>query len=117
MLNRVEDAILQSRLRQRGASKPSLPLLMTLLGVAGASGAAFVTAYALLPPALILPVTGLALVLAAVTLALIALASPGEVGRARVMFWDIAAALLLTGLCAGLWDEAALTVAPMNSDR
>jgi hypothetical protein len=117
MLNRVEDAILQTRLRQRGASKPSLLLIMTLLGVAGASGAAFATGFALLPPALIVPVTGMALVLAGITLGLIALASPGEVGRARVMFWDIAAALLLIGLCAGLSDEAALTVAPMNSDR
>jgi hypothetical protein len=117
MLNRVEDTITQTRLRRHGAADASLPIVMTLCGIAGASGAAFITACVLLPTALILPLTGAALVIAAVTLALITLASPGEVGRARVIFWDIAAALLLIGLCAGLWDEAALSVAPVNSDK
>jgi predicted benzoate:H+ symporter BenE len=117
MLNRVEDAILQARLRRRGAANASLPLAMTLLGIVGAVGGAIVTACVLLPAALILPLTGAALVVAAITLAVIALASPDEVGRARIIFWDIAAALLLIGLCAGLWDEATLAVASIESDR
>jgi hypothetical protein len=117
MLNRVEDAILQARLRRRGAANASLPLAMTLLGIVGTVGGAVLVAYALLPPAVALPVVGTALVIAAITLALIALASPDEVGRARIIFWDIAAALLLIGLCAGLWDEATLAVASIESDR
>ena len=57
------------------------------------------------------------LVVAAGTMALIALASPPEVGRARLVYWDFAGALTLIGLCAALLGEPEQAVALLERDR
>jgi len=67
-----------------------------------AAAAAFVTALALLPPALVLPVTGAGLLAAAATMAIIAWASPFGV---RLIFWDFAGLLALFALGAALMGE------------
>ena len=67
-----------------------------------AAAAAFVTALALLPPALVLPVTGAGLHAAAATMAIIAWASPFGV---RLIFWDFAGLLALFALGAALMGE------------
>jgi hypothetical protein len=64
--------------------------------------AAFVTALALLPPALVLPVAGAGLLVAAATMAIIAWASPFGV---RLIFWDFAGLLTLFALGAALMGE------------
>ena len=67
-----------------------------------AAAAAFLTALALLPPALVWPVTGAGLVVAAATMAIIAWISPSGV---RLIFWDFASLLSLFALGAALMGE------------
>ena len=89
----------------------------TILGVVGASVAAFAAALALLPATLVLPAAGLGLVVAAAILAVIALASPTEAGGPRVFFWDIAGALALIGLCATGLAESEPVLVLLNQER
>ena len=62
------------------------------------------------------PVTGFALVVAAATFALIAWASPPEVGH-RLVFWDVAGAMTVLGLCAALFGEPEQAVALLDRDE
>ena len=75
---------------------------IALTAAAMAAAAAFVTALALLPPALVLPVTGAGLLVAAATMAIIAWASPFGV---HLIFWDFAGLLTLFALGAALMGE------------
>ena len=68
-------------------------LALALVGALAAAASAFIAALFLLPPVMVFPVTGAALVLAAASFALIAWASPAEVGASRLVFWDISGAL------------------------
>jgi hypothetical protein len=71
----------------------------------------------LLPVPMVLPVTAAGLVVAAGMMALIAWASPREVGPARLIYWDFAGALTLIGFCAAMFGEAEYAVALMERDR
>jgi hypothetical protein len=86
-------------------------------GALSAMVAALLAAVFLLPPALVLPAVASGLVLAAATLAILAWVAPGEVGGARLVFWDTAGALTLIGLCAALFGEAEQAVALIERDR
>lgn len=77
---------------------------------------AFVAALFLLPPTQVFPVTALGLVVAALAMALIAWAAPSEVGRTRVLYWDVAGALTVLGLCAALFGEPEQAVALLQRD-
>ena len=90
-------------------------LVVSVSGACAAALAGLVVALVLLPPALVLPVVAISLLLAAATLAILAWA-PGEVGGARLVFWDTAGALTLIGLCAALFGEAE-AVALIERDR
>lgn len=90
-------------------------LALALAGALAAGAAALIAALILLPPALVLPVTGFALVVAAATFALIAWASP-EAGN-RLVFWDVAGAMTVLGLCAALIGEPEQAVALLDRDR
>lgn len=92
-------------------------LVIALVGALAAAAAAFVAALFLLPPVLVFPVVGMALVFAAASFALIAWASPAEVGVARVVFWDISGALAVIGLCAALFGEPEQMVAFLERER
>jgi hypothetical protein len=81
-----------------------------------AAAAALIAALFLLPPALVFPVTGCALVVAAATFALIAWASPPEAGN-RLVFWDVAGAMTVLGLVAALFGEPEQAVALLDRDR
>jgi hypothetical protein len=76
-----------------------------------------VVATVLLPSSLVFPVTGMGLVLAAGTMALIAWAAPPEAGGARIVLWDFAGALALIGLCAALFGEPEPAVALLERER
>jgi hypothetical protein len=91
-------------------------LAIALGGALAAAAAALIVALFLLPPAMVFPVTGFALVLAAATFALIAWASPADVGN-RLVFWDIAGAMTVLGLCAALLGEPEQAVALLERDR
>lgn len=91
-------------------------IAVALAAAFGAALAAFVTALFLLPPALVFPVTAAGLVLAAASMALIAWGSPSEVGPARLVYWDVAGALTVLGLCAALFGEPEQAVALMQRD-
>jgi hypothetical protein len=91
-------------------------LAITLGAAIAAASAALIVALFLLPPAMVFPVTGLALVLAAATFAAIAWASPPEVGN-RLVFWDIAGAMTVLGLCAALLGEPEQAIALIERDR
>jgi hypothetical protein len=86
-------------------------------GTVAATGAGFAAALVLLPPALVLPVTAIGLLLAAATLAALAWLTPGEVGRSRIVFFDIAGALAVIGLCAALLGEPEQAIALIEPDR
>jgi hypothetical protein len=89
---------------------------VALVAALGAALAAFATALFLLPAALVFPVTAAGLVLAAATFALIAWVSPPEVGTTRLLYWDVAGALTVLGLCAALFGEPEQAVALMQRD-
>jgi hypothetical protein len=90
-------------------------LMASVSGALATALAGFMVALVLLPPALVLPVLAISLLLAAATLAILAW-TPGEVGGARLVFWDTAGALTLIGLCAALFGEAE-AVALIEHDR
>jgi hypothetical protein len=92
-------------------------LAIALAGALAAASAAFIAALFLLPAAMVFPVTGSALVFAAASFALIAWASPAEVGGSRLVFWDISGALAVIGLCAALFGEPEQAVALLDRDR
>ena len=92
-------------------------LAIAFAGALGAAAAAFITALFLLPPAMVFPVTGAGLVFAAATFALIAWASPPEVGPSRLVFWDVSGALAVIGLCAALFGEPEQAVALLERER
>jgi uncharacterized membrane protein YfcA len=99
---------------------PGLERLGSPIGAAAGALAAiagFAAAFVLLPPVLVFPVTATGLMLAAVALAIIAWASPAEIGRSRRVFWQTAGALTLIGLCAALFGEAEQVVALIDRDR
>jgi hypothetical protein len=102
--------------------RPPLPIrrwhgvAIALAGAVTAAAAALTAALLLLPPALVFPVTGCALVLAAGSFALIAWASPPEIGN-RLVFWDVAGAMTVLGLCAALIGEPEQAVALIERDR
>jgi hypothetical protein len=75
---------------------------IALSAAVASAAAAFVTALALLPPALVLPVTGAGLLAAAAAMAIIAWGSPSGV---RLVFWDFAGLLTLFALGAALMGE------------
>ena len=75
-------------------------IALALVAAFAAAGGAFVAAIALFPAAQVLPATAMGLILAAAATAAIAWMAPPEVGRARIVFWDIAGALAVIGLCA-----------------
>ena len=91
-------------------------LAIALAGATAAAGAALTAALLLLPPSLVFPVTGLALVVAAASFAFIAWISPLEVGN-RLVFWDVAGAMTVLGLCAALIGEPEQAVALLDRDR
>ena len=68
-------------------------LALALVGALAAAASAFIAALFLLPPVMVFPVTGSALVLAAASIALIAYVSPTESGNSRLVLWDISGAL------------------------
>jgi predicted benzoate:H+ symporter BenE len=120
ILNRSRTLLLHSRAnRQRGQgpARRWTGIAAALTGALAAAGAAFVAALILLPPSLVFPVTAAGLVLAAATTALIALASPTEIGGARVVYWDVAGTLTLIGLCAALFGEPEQAVALLERER
>ena len=80
-----------------------------------AAGAALTAAFFLLPAALVFPVTSCALVVAAVTFALIAWTSPPDVNR--LVFWDTAGVMTVLGLTAALLGEPEQAVALLERDR
>jgi hypothetical protein len=90
-------------------------IVASVSGALATALAGFMVALVLLPSALVLPVVAISLLLAAVTLAILAWAAPGEVGGARLVFWDTAGALTLIGLCV-LSGEAE-AVALIECDR
>jgi hypothetical protein len=119
MLNRDSNALWDAHIaRQR-----PVPLrrwhgvAIALSGALAAAASAFVAALFMLPPAMVFPVTGAALVFAAASFALIAWASPPEIGRSRLVFWDISGALAVIGLCAALFGEPEQAVALLDRDR
>ena len=91
-------------------------LAPALTAAAAAAGATLIAALVLLPPVLVFPVTGLALALAAAAFALIAWAAPPEVTN-RLVFWDVAGAMTVLGLCAALIGEPEQTVALLDRGR
>ena len=119
MLNRDSKAIWDAHIaRQRPAPWGRWHgLALALTGALAAAAAAFVTSLFLLPLAMVFPVTGAALALAAASLALIAYASPTESGRSRLVLWDISGALAVIGLCAALFGEPEQAVALLDRDR
>ena len=92
-------------------------LAVALAGALGAAAAAFVTALVLLPAAMVFPVTGAALVLAAASVALIACTAPTESGHSRLVLWDISGALAVIGLCAALFGEPEQAVVLLERER
>jgi hypothetical protein len=92
-------------------------VIFALGGARAAAAAGCLTALALLPPALVFPVTATALVLAAVVTGLLAWTSPGQVGSARLILWDFAGALTLLGLGAALLGDPEQAVALIERDR
>jgi hypothetical protein len=91
-------------------------LALALAAALTAAAAALIAALFLLPPPLVFPVTGFALVVAAASFALIAWVSPPQVGN-RLIFWDIAGAMTVLGLCAALFGEPEQAVALLERDR
>jgi hypothetical protein len=104
------------------ARRRSLPakrwhgLAIALAGALTGGAAALIAALILLPPGLVFPVTGFALVVAATAFALIAWASPPEAGN-RLVFWDVAGAMTVLGLAAALIGEPDQAVALLDRDR
>ena len=92
-------------------------LAIALSGALAAAAAAFIAALVLLPAAMVFPATGAGLVFAAATFALIAWATPGDVGGSRIVFWDMSGALAVIGLCAALLGEPEQAVALLERDR
>ena len=119
MLNRNSNALWDAHIaRQRPI--PSCwwhGLAIALAGAVAAAASAFIAALFLLPPAMVFPVTGSALVLAAASVALIAYAAPTESGNSRLVLWDISGALAVIGLCAALFGEPEQAVALLERDR
>jgi hypothetical protein len=122
MLNRQQHPVwLAHAARNRPRQRP-LParrwhgLAIALAGALTAGAAALIAALFLVPPPLVFPVTGFALVVAAATFALIAWASPPEAGN-RLVFWDVAGAMTVLGLCAALIGEPEQAVALLDRDR
>jgi hypothetical protein len=91
-------------------------LAIALGGALAAAAAALIAAFFLLPAAMVFPVTGLALLLGAAAFAVIAWASPADVGN-RLVFWDIAGTMTVLGLCAALLGEPEQAVALLERDR
>jgi hypothetical protein len=89
---------------------------LALASAAAAAAAALTAALVLLPPPLVFPVTGFALMASAATFALIAWISPPEVGN-RLVFWDVAGAMTVLGLVAVLFGEPEQAVALLDRDR
>jgi hypothetical protein len=117
-LNKNRTALLTARPRGRSiVSARWTGIIVALGGAAAAGAAAFVAAHMLLPAAMVLPVTAAGLVVSAGMMALIAWASPREVGAARLIYWDFAGALTVIGFCAALFGEAEHAVALMERDR
>jgi len=119
MLNRDSNALWEAHIaRQRPpVVRRWHGLALALTGALAAAASAFVAALFLLPAAMVFPVTGAALVFAAASFALIAWASPAEVGASRLVFWDISGALAVIGLCAALFGEPEQAVALLERDR
>jgi hypothetical protein len=116
MLNRSEKAGFPEIASQMSPDR-RVVIALSVFGVLGATGAAFAAALALLPPLVALPAVGLGLVVAAAMLAVIALTAPVEIGRTRVVFWDIAGALACIGLCACGLAESEPVLALLNQER
>jgi hypothetical protein len=91
-------------------------LAIALGSAVTASAAALTAALFLLPPALVFPVTALALLVAAASFAFIAWISPPEV-KNRLVFWDVAGAMTVLGLVAALLGEPEQAVALLERDR
>ena len=119
MLNRESNALWDAHIarQQRPVLRRWHGLAIALTGALAAAAAAFVAALFLLPAPMVFPVTGAALVFAAASFALIAWASPAEVGASRLVFWDISGALAVIGLCAALFGEPEQAVALLDRDR
>jgi hypothetical protein len=119
MLNRDSNAVWNAHIaRMRPIPSPRWHgLAIALSGAFAAGAAAFLAALVLLPAAMVFPVTGVALVFAAATFALIAWATPGDVGASRLVFWDMSGALAVIGLCAALFGEPEQAVALLDRDR
>ncbi len=119
MLNSENNALWDAHIarQHRPPARRWHGLAIALGAAAAAAAAAFVTALVLLPAAMVFPVTGAALVFAAASFALIAWASPAEVGAARLVFWDVSGALAVIGLCAALFGEPGQAVALLDRDR
>ena len=119
MLNRDSNALWDAHIaRQRPIPSPRWHgLALALVGALAAAAAAFIAALFLLPPMMVFPVTGAALVFSAASFALIAWASPADIGRSRLVFWDISGALAVIGLCAALFGEPEQAVALLERER
>ena len=119
MLNRDSNALWDAHIaRQRPrVVRRWHGLAIALAGAVAAAAAAFIAASFLLPAPLVFPLTGAALVFSAASFALIAWASPAEVGASRLVFWDISGALAVIGLCAALFGEPEQVVALLDRDR
>ncbi|MEA3057896.1 MAG: hypothetical protein QOF34_711 [Sphingomonadales bacterium] len=89
---------------------------IAMAGAVTAGVAALIAALVLLPPALVFPVTALALLVAAASFAFIAWISPPEVGS-RLVFWDVAGAMTVLGLVAALFGEPEQAAALIETDR
>ena len=117
MLNRETNTVWDAHLARQRPPRCRHGVALALGGALMAAGAALVTALFLLPPLLVFPVTATSLVVAAASMGLIAWGSPGEVGGARLVFWDFAGALTLLGLCAALFGEPEQAVALLERNR
>lgn len=119
MLNRENNALWDAHIarQQRPVVRRWHGLALALTGAAAAAAAAFVAAAFLLPAPMVFPVTGMALVLAAASFALIAYTAPTESGNSRVVLWDVSGALAVIGLCAALFGEPEQAVALLERDR
>lgn len=120
ILNRSRTLLLHFRANRSRGEQPVRRwpgIAAALTGTIAAAAAAFVTALVLLPASLVFPVTAAGLVLSAGAMALIAWVSPPEIGGARIVYWDIAGALTLIGLCAALFGEPEQAVALLERER